>query len=192
MNDVPEPLITDTRRSLMSRIKGSDTKPEIMLRKALWSLGIRFRLGNRIGRLRPDLVFKGARLAIYVDGCFWHGCPEHYTPPRSRQEFWSDKLRENVERDMKQTVALQTDGWRVLRLWEHAVVEDAMACARLVEGLLKDHSLRPQLRTTQVIGANPCGRFVELTLINPQDCHTEVITRDLITAKPGRAKSDSL
>jgi DNA mismatch endonuclease, patch repair protein len=110
------------RSENMSRIRGRDTAPEIRLRKLLWQRGLRYRLAVRISSVRPDLVFTGPRLAVFVDGCFWHGCPEHYVRPRSSNaEFWARKLLDNVSRDERQTLRLEADGWRVLRVWEHAL-----------------------------------------------------------------------
>jgi len=114
-----------TRSEVMQRITGADTKPEIALRKALWAVGLRYRLKSRVQGCRPDLVFPGPRLVIFVDGCFWHGCPEHYTMPRTRSGFWSEKLRANVERDRRQTIKLEEAGWRVLRVWEHELTGPA-------------------------------------------------------------------
>jgi len=110
-----------TRSQVMSRIKGTGTKPEELLRKALWSAGYRYKRDGRVGRIRPDVVLSKQRVAIFVDGCFWHGCPEHYVRPRSGNGFWASKLVENVERDIVQTAKLEAEGWRVVRFWEHAV-----------------------------------------------------------------------
>jgi DNA mismatch endonuclease (patch repair protein) len=70
---------------------------------------------------RPDVVFQSARVAVFVDGCFWHGCPEHYVRPRSRVDYWAGRLAENVARDRRQTHALTAAGWTVVRVWEHEV-----------------------------------------------------------------------
>lgn len=177
----------------MSRIKGTDTKPEVSLRKTLWSLGVRYRLGTRIGRLRPDLVFKKSMLAIYVDGCFWHGCPAHYTPPRSRAGFWSAKLRANVLRDIEQTERLRQLGWRVLRLWEHEVVADPLGAADRIKSLLSDKRLLPRYDRQQVIAAEPMSKQVRLELVRLDGEGSPVhISRDLIMAKVRSRKSDSL
>lgn len=78
-------------------------------------------------------MFTGARLAVFVDGCFWHGCPEHYVRPRSSNaEFWAKKLQDNVCRDARQTLRLEADGWRVLRVWEHELEQDLGRVADLV------------------------------------------------------------
>jgi DNA mismatch endonuclease (patch repair protein) len=108
----------------MSRIRATNTKPEVRLRKALWKVGIRYRLHTPVLGIKPDLVIAGSKLAIFVDGCQWHGCPKHYVAPRTRSEFWSQKLLTNVQRDIKQTRSLIDGGWRVLRIWEHEIFED--------------------------------------------------------------------
>ncbi len=102
----------------MARIRSKNTKPELLLRRALWAEGCRYRLHHNLPG-RPDLVFLRDRLAIFVDGCFWHGCPLHYSAPRTRENFWKDKLRKNVTRDLAADDALIEQGWRVLRFWEH-------------------------------------------------------------------------
>lgn len=94
--------------------------PELVLRKALWRSGIRYRLRNTLPG-RPDLVFLGAKVAVFVDGCFWHRCPIHSVAPRTNQEFWEAKLSGNVARDRKNDGLLASQGWRVLRFWEHEV-----------------------------------------------------------------------
>jgi DNA mismatch endonuclease (patch repair protein) len=83
--------------------------------------------------VRPDFVFRAHRLAVFVDGCFWHGCPEHFTRPKSRQKFWDAKIARNQARDAEVTQALRKNGWRVLRLWEHelAVKREKRLLARL-------------------------------------------------------------
>lgn len=110
-----------TRSEQMARIRGRDTRPEMRLRKALWHAGLRYRLQVRVEKCAPDVVFPSARVAVFVDGCFWHGCPDHYTFPRTRRDFWLGKLRANVERDIRQSEALRAAGWTVIRLWEHEV-----------------------------------------------------------------------
>ncbi len=93
----------------------------MILRKTLWAKGIRYRINYRVPGCRPDIVFPGNKIAVFVDGCFWHGCPDHYVRPRSRTDFWDKKLRSNVERDRRQTIHLEDKGWKVLRFWEHEV-----------------------------------------------------------------------
>lgn len=129
-------LATEQRRQVMSRIKGRDTSPELSLRSKVWALGLRYRLQYRIGRTRPDMVFVGAKLAVFVDGCFWHGCPLHSTMPKNNWEFWQQKLRRNQERDAENTQRLEADGWRVLRLWEHEIEASPADCARRIAAML--------------------------------------------------------
>ena len=113
--------MTLTRSQNMARIKSKDTKPELLLRRALWRQGLRYRLQYRIENIRPDIVFVKARVALFIDGCQWHGCPEHYARPRTNQVFWDQRLRVNAERDTKQTVLLRATGWIPYRIWEHDI-----------------------------------------------------------------------
>jgi DNA mismatch endonuclease, patch repair protein len=113
-----------TRSEQMSRIRPRNTGPERRLRSALWAAGLRYRVHAKTPVGRPDVVFPGRRLAVFVDGCFWHGCPLHYVRPRSHPEHWAAKLRINIDRDRHQTLELERLGWRVVRVWEHAVYEE--------------------------------------------------------------------
>ncbi len=114
-------VLTPVQRSrCMSRVKSKNTKPEIRLRKALWAVGLRYRLRYKLPG-KPDLVFVSAKLAVFVDGCFWHGCPEHATQPKTNERFWATKLGENVERDQRVNWQLRGMGWTVLRLWQHEI-----------------------------------------------------------------------
>ncbi|MEE6163722.1 MULTISPECIES: very short patch repair endonuclease [unclassified Mycolicibacterium] len=117
----------------MAAIRRVDTKPEVALRSQLHRLGYRFRkdfpirIGGRL--VRPDIVFTRRKIAIFVDGCFWHSCPEHGQMPKVNGEYWSPKLERNVVRDREQTGALESAGWTVLRFWSHDsadVVADAV------------------------------------------------------------------
>jgi DNA mismatch endonuclease, patch repair protein len=100
-----------------------DTGPELALRRALHARGLRFRNGLRIeasGRhVKPDVVFTRARVAVFVDGCFWHRCPEHATDPKSNASYWQAKFDRNVTRDRAVDAALLAEGWQVVRVWEH-------------------------------------------------------------------------
>ena len=118
-----------SRSEQMARMKGKDTTPERRLRSMLWVRGLRYRLHAKTPGGRPDIVFPGARVAVFIDGCFWHGCPVHYVRPRTRHEFWAEKLAANVERDRRQTTRLEDAGWTVIRLWEHEVDDDAATVA---------------------------------------------------------------
>ncbi len=123
-----------TRSENMARIRSRDTKPELLLRKALWAAGCRYRLYCDLPG-RPDLAFLRKRLAVFVDGCFWHGCPVHYTAPRTREQFWKSKLEKNVRRDIAADEALISQGWRVIRIWQHDL-KDIDAVVRNIRLLL--------------------------------------------------------
>ena len=103
----------------MSRVTGKDSKAECSLRSAIHAAGLRFRVHRRVEGVTVDIVFVSARVAIFVDGCFWHGCPKHATYPKTNQAYWLPKLEENRERDKRQSAKLRRAGWRVFRVWEH-------------------------------------------------------------------------
>ncbi|ABC32373.1 DNA G:T-mismatch repair endonuclease [Hahella chejuensis KCTC 2396] len=130
-------LTPEQRKLCMSKIRGKNTKPELLLRKALWSIGLRYRLQGKITG-RPDLIFSGPKVAVFVDGCFWHGCPEHYRTPQNNQAFWKEKLRRNMCRDKAVNRILVDNGWLVVRLWEHEVKSDLECCvSRILAALRK-------------------------------------------------------
>lgn len=103
----------------MSRIKGRDTKPEIIVRKWLWSQGYRYRLHYKKLPGKPDIVFPGRKKAIFIHGCFWHrhDC-RFFKWPKTNAEFWQKKILANVERDLNSIEALRMDGWKTLTIWE--------------------------------------------------------------------------
>jgi DNA mismatch endonuclease (patch repair protein) len=110
-----------------------DTRPELLLRRAVHRFGLRYRVATRPLPNRPwtaDLVFRSARVAVFVDGCFWHGCPEHYGEPRTNTGYWAPKIARNRERDEVVTRELCEAGWTVVRIWEHEDV--AVATERVV------------------------------------------------------------
>ena len=108
-------------RRRMERQGRRDTKPELELRRAVWRLGLRYRvdIAPIPGRRRADLVFTRAKVAVYLDGCFWHSCPNHATIPKANREWWVEKLGTNVRRDRDTDQRLAEAGWTVLRVWEH-------------------------------------------------------------------------
>lgn len=124
----------------MSRIRGKDTGPELILRRGLWAQGLRYRLVNKLPG-RPDVVFPGAKVAVFVDGCFWHGCPLHAVRPKANAEFWKNKLDANIARDARVTGELEAMGWTVLRFWEHEINEALSGVvARVAEAVQQAHS----------------------------------------------------
>jgi len=115
----------------MKANRRNNTKPEMLLRSELHKLGCRFRkdfpilAGTR--RVRPDVVFTKKKIAIFIDGCFWHYCDVHGHIPKRNCKYWEDKLKRNVERDTQDSAALSEAGWAVLRLWEHESVSSMTA-----------------------------------------------------------------
>ncbi len=125
-------LTPEERTYCMSRIHGRDTSPELALRRAVWGLGVRYRLHLRIGKISPDLVFSREKVAVFVDGCFWHMCPMHGVMPATNRAFWKKKLEGNRTRDAANSAFLKKAGWRVIRLWEHEIEHFPARCARRI------------------------------------------------------------
>jgi DNA mismatch endonuclease (patch repair protein) len=114
----------------MQRQRRRDTALEICIRKSLHRAGFRFRVDyrpERSLRCRGDVVFTRRKVIVFVDGCFWHGCPLHATSPANNPEWWQGKLHANVERDLRNTDALEELGWTVFRVWEHEKADEAVA-----------------------------------------------------------------
>jgi DNA mismatch endonuclease, patch repair protein len=129
--DYPHPSSAG-RSANMRANRRTDTKPELALRHALHRLGYRYRKDYRLDldsgrRVRPDIVFTARKVAVFVDGCFWHACPDHGSKPKTNEWYWSPKLVKNVERDRMNDAALILAGWTVVRLWEHVPLEHAIA-----------------------------------------------------------------
>lgn len=111
-----------------------DTQPELAVRRLVHAAGLRYRVDypplSDHRRLRADLVFTRARVAVFIDGCFWHGCPRHHTVAKRNAEFWAAKVAGNRARDERVTSMLEAEGWTVLRFWEHD--EPALAASAIV------------------------------------------------------------
>jgi DNA mismatch endonuclease, patch repair protein len=121
----------------MKATRRRDTLPERLLRSELHSRGRRFRIDHAIVdgafRARPDIVFTRVRVAVFVDGCFWHLCPQHGAMPQANRGYWEPKLNANVARDLRTNGALTLRGWRVVRIWEHEAI--SVAADRVDEAL---------------------------------------------------------
>lgn len=107
-----------------------DTSPEVAVRSMLHRSGLRFRVDVPLGfdrRRRADIVFPRARVAIFIDGCFWHGCPEHYSAPATNIDYWADKVEGNRARDRDTVRRLHESGWQALRYWEHEKPNEVVA-----------------------------------------------------------------
>ncbi len=130
---MPDSLAPETRSKVMASIRGKDTKPELIL----WNLldKRKFRRYPDIPG-NPDIGNKRRKIAIFVDGCFWHGCPKCYRPPTTRPGYWSSKLRRNKANDRKVSKELRGNGYKVMRFWEHDIIADPSRCSMKVEGTL--------------------------------------------------------
>ena len=121
-----------TRSENMARIRSRDTSPELRLRRALWSAGARYRVNSKLPG-KPDIVFVRAKVAVFVDGCFWHSCPVHGTSPKTNTEYWGPKLERNRRRDRQVNSQLEALGWLPFRLFDHEIgnpADDAAARVR--------------------------------------------------------------
>ena len=121
-----------------AQMRGStrrDTKPEKAIRSALHASGLRFRIDARVwpesGSPRPDVVFRKEKVAIFIDGCFWHACPDHCRVPLTNRDYWLPKLAGNMERDRRNRAVLEEAGWLVIRVWEHEATD--VAAARIAD-----------------------------------------------------------
>jgi DNA mismatch endonuclease (patch repair protein) len=125
----------EKRSKIMSAIRSKDTKPEITLRKVLWKAGLRFRI--YYGKEKIDIAFPSLKIAIFVDGCFWHSCPIHSHLPKSNKEYWIPKLQKNIERDIAKNQRLEAEGWKVLRFWDHELV-NLDEVVKKIESIIKE------------------------------------------------------
>lgn len=132
---IPESEVTSR---VMSANKGRDTKPELILRKALRDIGLSgYRIHwNKIPG-KPDIAFPGRKIAIFIHGCFWHRCPKcNLALPKSHSDYWASKFKRNIERDKKYEKDLKKNGWQTIVLWECEVIKDALALAARIKGFI--------------------------------------------------------
>ncbi|MER8044293.1 very short patch repair endonuclease [Streptomyces sp. NPDC094032] len=118
------------RRRNMQAIRSRDTRPEQLIRRLLHAQGLRYRVAAKpLPELRrtADIIFRPVRLAVFIDGCYWHGCPEHYVSPKTNPGYWSEKVHRNMTRDRDTNARLEEAGWTVLRFWEHEPSEECAA-----------------------------------------------------------------
>lgn len=129
---IPDKEITS---KIMSAIKGKNTKPELILRKVLWHNGLKgYRLHWKKAPGKPDIAFPGKKVAIFVNGCFWHRCPHCQPPqPKSNMHFWDEKFRKNIERDRKKLSLLDKEGWTSLVIWECQIKNDLKECLNSIQ-----------------------------------------------------------
>lgn len=126
-------------RNSMQGNKRRDTSPELRVRRLVHAAGLRYRVDWSLPfdrRRKADLAFTKVRVAVFIDGCFWHGCPDHFVPPKTNIDYWQAKIGGNQSRDSDTTSRLEEAGWTVLRFWEHeSAVEVATAIGAMVEQL---------------------------------------------------------
>ena len=130
----------EQRRKNMQAVKNKDSQIELLLRRELWSRGLRYRKNvNRIYG-KPDLVFIGKKIAIFCDSEFWHGYnwEERKKDFKSHQEFWIPKIERNMERDAEVTAKLESEGWTVIRFWGNEIKKDTTQCANIIERVFKE------------------------------------------------------
>jgi DNA mismatch endonuclease (patch repair protein) len=125
----------EKRSKIMAAIRSKDTKPEMKLRKGLWANGLRFRVNYSHEKI--DVAFPSKKVAIFVDGCFWHSCPVHAHLPKSNQMYWKPKLQTNINRDHAKNKRLEEEGWRVLRFWEHELANTTEVVEKIKCELIK-------------------------------------------------------
>lgn len=146
IRSVTDFLSPETRSRVMSRIRSRDTQPELALRRELFKRGVRgWRCHPKAIPGKPDIAFRNRRLAIFVDGCFWHGHPDYFTPGKSGA-YWDAKIARTQERDKLNNATLADQGWRVIRFWDFDVERDLDRCAEVVIEALGDASSREASR----------------------------------------------
>lgn len=121
---MPDKFSKETRSKIMSSIRSKNTKPEITVRKLLWSHGKRYRVHDRSVFGTPDISSKKNRVAVFIDGCFWHGCDKCYKEPHTNTTYWRDKIHNNKKRRTFVIKQLRSEGWLVMEFWEHQINQD--------------------------------------------------------------------
>lgn len=134
-------LTVEKRSLLMARVRRQGTEPELILRKTLWANRLRYRLKSK-RKLpgSPDILFPGHRIAIFIDGCFWHGCSLHGTIPKTHSKFWATKIERNKSRDVEVDEKLMTLGWTPLRFWEHEIKGNIQSVIKRIKEVLEQSS----------------------------------------------------
>lgn len=118
---LPDKFPIETRSRIMSSIRSKNTQPELIIRKRVWALGKRYRIHDRTVFGTPDMSNKSKKVAIFIDGCFWHGCGSCYIEPKTNTEFWINKIARNKERRKKVRQKLTEENWQILQFWEHQI-----------------------------------------------------------------------
>lgn len=132
----------EQRHKNMQAVKSKDTKIEVLLRKAIWARGVRYQKNVKDVFGKPDICFKGKKIAVFCDSEFWHGYnwEEKKNEIKSHRDFWIPKIERNIERDKEVNAALEADGWIVLRFWGSEIKKNVDACVDLIVATLKERS----------------------------------------------------
>jgi len=130
-------LSKEKRSRVMASIRGKNTKPEITIRKLLWKEGVRYRIHDKSILGTPDISIKKDKVAVFIDGCFWHGCKRCYKEPKSNVGFWRKKILNNRKRRNKVRTQLRKEGWNVQEFWEHQIYSKSHEITNTIENCLK-------------------------------------------------------
>lgn len=162
--------------------KRAGTAPEMRVRRLAHAAGLRYRVDARPlteERFRADLVFAGPKLAVFIDGCYWHGCPEHYRPARTNAEFWRAKIAANKARDQRVDALLAASGWMVVRAWEHEdpveIVDRVLAVVK--RGRNGRDAVRCPATTSRALGDPPPRRAAQAGSLQDVPPHTGAASR---------------
>lgn len=130
--------VSSSKRSeIMSKIKSKDSKIEILFRKKLWEIGVRYRKNNVKYFGKPDIIIKKFKMVIFIDSCFWHGCQNHCRLPTTNKFYWENKINRNIERDVTVVNFYKKQGWNIFRFWEHDLRSNIDSCIYKVISKMK-------------------------------------------------------
>ena len=135
---MPDKITKEKRSYIMSRIRGTRPKPELIVKDSIDGRKLRYQPKGIPER--PDFANKTKRIAVFIDGCFWHRCPKCYKPPKSNKKYWKAKIERNTKRDKDVNRKMRKEGWTVLRFWEHQITKNhQQAIGKIIQELDKDH-----------------------------------------------------
>jgi len=137
---MPDTFTPEERSEIMRRVKSQNTSLERKVRSELHRRGLRFRLRYNLHG-KPDIVFVRARIAVFIDSCFWHGCPAHLRMPKSNRAYWKRKIARNIERDAETKKAYKKSHWTLMRFWEHDLKQDLEGCAKKIERAVRKKTM---------------------------------------------------
>jgi DNA mismatch endonuclease (patch repair protein) len=126
----------EERSRIMAKVRSKDTQPEVAFRRMLYRAGVRYRLHYPVDG-KPDIAVPSRKIAVFIDGCFWHGCPKCFRAPASNKRYWNLKIERNVRRDKAVNRSLKSHGWRVIRAWEHEIKDNPEAVLKRVTASLR-------------------------------------------------------